>query len=72
MEDFQKRLKNETLELADKVNKLHDFMKTKKFYNLSREEKDLLYEQESAMMIYLKILGKRCEYYGIILFEEEE
>ena len=71
MEDFQKRLKIETLELADKVNKLHDFMKTKKFYDLSRKEKDLLYEQEAAMMIYLKILGKRCEYYEIKLFEEE-
>jgi hypothetical protein len=72
MEDFQKRLKNETLELADKVNKLHDFMKTKKFYNLSRIEKDFLYEQETAMMLYLQTIGKRCEYYGIILFEEEK
>lgn len=71
MEDFQKRLKNETIELADKTNKLHDFMKTKKFYDLAREEKDLLYQQESVMMIYLKTLGKRCEYYGIKLFEEE-
>lgn len=72
MEDFQKRLRDETLSLADKTNKLHDFMKTKKFYDLTRKEKDLLYEQESAMMIYLKILGKRCEYYEIKLFEEAE
>lgn len=55
------RLKLETTELANKVNKLNDFMRTKEFYNLDRINKDLLYEQHEHMLKYLQVLGKRCE-----------
>lgn len=67
--DWVIRLKQETEELIKKINKLHDYMKTTDFYNLSREEKDLLYEQEEHMMKYLRVLGVRCENYGILLNE---
>jgi hypothetical protein len=67
-ETWQKRLREETLELAKRVNKLHDYMKTLAFYNLERPDKDLLYSQESSMMEYLQILGIRCEMHGITLF----
>lgn len=61
------RLKDETTELAKKVNGLHDYMKTPAFYNLPRVDKDLLYSQEAAMMEYLQILGIRCELHEIKL-----
>lgn len=62
-------LKQETDELIKKVNSLHDYMKTPNFYNLSRIDKDLLYEQEEHMMKYLRVLGVRCENHGILLKE---
>lgn len=65
VENFITKLKEETENLIVKVNKLHDFMATKSFYKLSRVEKDLLYDQQSYMIKYLQILGKRCEYYGV-------
>lgn len=68
MEDWKIRLKQETKELATKVNALHDFMKTRQFYELPRVDKDLLYEQNSAMLKYLQVLGQRCELYGVELY----
>ena len=59
--DFKERLKEETQDLATKVNKLNDFMRTKDFYKLERNAKDLLYEQQEHMTKYLQILGKRLE-----------
>lgn len=67
MSDFKDILKIETQELIEKVNELHDFMKSEKFYDLSRVEKDLLYAQQEHMMKYLQVLGKRCEFYEIKL-----
>lgn len=72
MEDYQVRLQTETEELATKVNKLHDFMKTRTFYLLSRVKKDLMYDQLHAMLTYLQILGKRCELEEIPLFQVKE
>lgn len=63
----QQKLKTETQELAAKTNKLQDYMRTEQFYLLTRNEKDLLYMQLHAMLTYLEVLGKRCEYYGIKL-----
>lgn len=63
----QQTLKTETQELAAKTNKLQDYMRTEQFYLLTRNEKDLLYMQLHAMLTYLEVLGKRCEYYGIKL-----
>ena len=64
MEDFKDRLLVETQELAKKLNMLNVFMASDKFPTLSREEKDLLYEQCICMNKYVQILGKRLEYYG--------
>lgn len=65
MGDYKARLVKETNDLRDKVNKLHDFIKTKTFYNLDRVDKDLLYDQYHAMLTYLQILGKRLELAGV-------
>lgn len=65
MEDFKLRLKGETEELIKKYNALQNFMRTERFYDLDRENKDLLYDQAHAMLTYLQILGKRCELLGI-------
>lgn len=70
-ESWKDRLKKETEELSEKVNKLHDFFKTEAFHNLDRPNKDLLYSQHNYMMGYLQILGKRCELNEIKLFEKE-
>lgn len=72
LDSWQGRLKIETLELAEKVNKLHTYMATDAFYQLPREDKDLLYKQEKFMMGYLQILGKRCELHGIKLGGESD
>ena len=69
--DFKARLRDETYETIDKLNKLNAFMATKTFYNLSREEKDLLYEQVRALNTLVQILGKRCEFYEIKLNQKE-
>lgn len=72
VDDFKSRLKKETLELADKLNKLNTFMGSDVFYNLAREDKDLLYDQNIHMTKYLQVLGKRCEKLGIALDKDLE
>lgn len=64
---WQLRLRDETLELAERLNKLNAFMATQTFYELPREEKDLLYERCRLMNSYVQVLGKLCEIYGIKL-----
>lgn len=68
MNDTQKNnLKIETTDLASRVNRLQDFMRTDKFYKLDRINKDLLYKQLVHMLHYLQVLGQRCELHGIKL-----
>jgi len=69
--DWTDRLRNETKELAEKVNKLQDYTRTKVFYELPRADKDLLYDQLHAMLNYLQVLGKRCELHHIMLYDKE-
>lgn len=57
----QQKLLDDTKSVATKLNKLNDFMRTEEFFNLSREYKDLLYEQQRVMSQYVQILGKRLE-----------
>lgn len=64
MMDFKDRLIQETKELAIKTNSLNDFMRTQKFIDLNRENKDLLYLQSRLMNEYLQVLGKRIEILG--------
>ena len=61
---FYERLLIEAQELATKTNALNDFMRTQKFVDLDRENKDLLYKQGRLMNEYLQILGKRIELLG--------
>jgi hypothetical protein len=58
------RVLAETQDLATKTNGLNDFMRTKAFIELDRENKDLLYSQSRLMNEYLQILGKRLEING--------
>lgn len=61
---FQERLLNESKDLAVRLNKLNDFMRTQGFIDLDRENKDLLYSQSRLMNELLQILGKRLELLG--------
>lgn len=64
---WQDRLVEETIELSNKLNNLHDYQKTSKFYSLDRANKDLLYEQSREMSHYLQILGQRLELLGVVV-----
>ena len=61
---FYDRLLIEAQELATKTNVLNDFMRTKGFVDLDRQNKDLLYKQSRLMNEYLQILGQRLEILG--------
>lgn len=63
--DYKDRLKQETKDLVEKHNKLHEFMGTKEFYRLSRKKKKLLYKQFRIMNEYIEVLGERMELEGI-------
>ena len=72
LEKWKVRLFEETIETAKRLNKLNKFMATETFYNLTRDTKDLLYEQQRTMSKLVEILGKRCEYYGLRLDNTEQ
>jgi hypothetical protein len=61
---FFERLLVEAQELAIKTNALNDFMRTQKFVDLDRQNKDLLYKQSRLMNEYLQVLGQRIELLG--------
>lgn len=61
---FFDRLLTEAQELATKTNALNDFMRTQKFVDLDRQNKDLLYQQSRLMNEYLQVLGQRIELLG--------
>ena len=61
---FYDRLIIEAQELAVKTNSLNDFMRTQKFVDLDRQNKDLLYKQSRLMNEYLQVLGQRLEILG--------
>ena len=61
---FLERLLIEAQELATKTNALNDFMRTQKFVDLDRQNKDLLYKQSRLMNEYLQVLGQRIELLG--------
>ena len=71
MEDFKKRLLEETREEANKLNKLNQFLAGDIFSTLTREEKDLLYEQSRIMNSFVQVLGKRLELHGIKFTHKE-
>jgi hypothetical protein len=61
---FYERLLIEAQELATKANALNDFMRTQRFVDLDRQNKDLLYRQSRLMNEYLQVLGQRIELLG--------
>jgi len=61
---FFDRILIEAQELATKTNALNDFMRTQKFVDLDRQNKDLLYKQSRLMNEYLQVLGQRIELLG--------
>ena len=58
MEDWQKRLYDEEVELRDKTTKLEHFIATAK---LPIEDMNLLRDQKSAMVDYLLVLTKTLQ-----------
>ena len=61
---FYDRLLIEAQELATKTNVLNDFMRTQRFVDLDRQNKDLIYKQSRLMNEYLQVLGQRLEILG--------
>lgn len=59
MEDWKERLIIEQKELKDKLIKLVEFINSKKFYELSENNRKLLHSQKIAMELYLNILSVR-------------
>ena len=65
MEDYQKRMIDEYIELQDKIIKLDTFTHGPQFVGLSDAKKMTMFWQLSAMQSYLKALGSRCILEGI-------
>ena len=65
MEDYQKKMLNEYVELQDKIIKLDTFTHGPQFVGLSDAKKMTMFWQLSAMQSYLKALGSRCILEGI-------
>ena len=65
MEDYQKRMIDEYVELQDKIIKLDAFTQGSQFIELPDVKKMAMFWQLSAMQSYLKALGSRCILEGI-------
>ena len=65
MEDYQKRMIDEYVELQDKIIKLDAFTQGPQFAGLPDAKKMTIFWQLSAMQSYLKALGSRCILEGI-------
>jgi hypothetical protein len=72
LEEFKKRLLEETRQESEKLNKLNQFMAGDVFPTLTRVEKDLLYEQCRIMNSLVQVLGKRLEFYGLKFTHEKK
>lgn len=67
MSDFKTRLRDEILQMRDRVEKLNAFIGTPAFYGLSSVERNRLNEQSFHMASYLDVLEERVEALGIDL-----
>ena len=61
MSDFKSRLDTEKVELEDRLVKLKDFLDSDAAMAISRNQRELLKLQVSAMSTYLGILKYRIE-----------
>lgn len=59
--NYQSRVRAEKTELDDKLTKLAAFFTTDIFKAMERADQDLLMNQETVMVQYSQILGKRIE-----------
>ena len=59
MQDWQQRVVDEARELMERKDRLHEFMQTEAFLNLSSRDKDLLDLQHYLMMAYARVLTTR-------------
>lgn len=62
-------IKKRTLEHVQELRELNDFMNSDEFYKLTREVKDLYYEQNIQLTKLVLADGKLCELLGIKLFD---
>lgn len=62
MDNFLERLKNESKELEEKIEKLEVFLNTNKFDTIDPIQQSLLLIQNSAMMTYAEVLVQRIQY----------
>jgi hypothetical protein len=61
MSDFKSRLDTEKVELEDRLVKLKDFLDSDAAMAVSRNQRELMKLQASAMNTYLSILKYRIE-----------
>ncbi len=67
MDNWEKRLVEELLELNERFLKLGKFMDKDDFRKLDLEVQTLMKNQKNSMELYLYFLAKRMELYGIEL-----
>ncbi|MDR1883081.1 MAG: hypothetical protein LBR26_09935 [Prevotella sp.] len=65
-EDFKTRLVNERAELNEKIGKLKAFINTGKFFDLSENNRNLLWKQRAVMEIYEETLAARMKELNIV------
>ena len=61
MDDFIGRLKEERVELEEKLNKLNAFNQSEKFKTVGDDQRSLLLIQAGAMYTYLECLKARLD-----------
>lgn len=59
MEDWKERPVKEQQELKERLAKLVSFINSEKFYQLSKNNRQLLLNQKIAMELYLSVLNMR-------------
>ncbi len=61
MTDFISRLKDEKIQLDEKIEKLGVFLDSSSFYNINYDQQMLLKIQYQVMTTYAYILGERIK-----------
>lgn len=59
--DYQQRVIDEASELAQKIDKLRDFLYSDKFETIKKNDQILLFQQLGHMSAYLRVLKERMD-----------
>lgn len=59
--DYQQRVIDEASELAQKIDKLRDFLYSDKFDTVKKNDQILLFQQLGHMSAYLRVLKERMD-----------